>query len=67
MLSGPLFIVTVDWMMSRAIEDGKRGIRWTPFSQLEDLQRMVEDDAEDSVTCGHFRPGMFISRSFPVM
>ena len=35
-MSGLLFIVALDWIMSRATEDAKWGIRWTPFTQLEE-------------------------------
>ena len=47
-MSGLLFIVAVDWVMSRATEDGRRGIRWTPFTQLEDL-----DYADDIALLSH--------------
>ena len=32
-----LFFNLVDWIMRRTTEDQIRGIRWTPFSYLEDL------------------------------
>ena len=32
-----LFNLVVDWIMHRTNEDQVRGIRWTPFSYLEDL------------------------------
>ena len=47
-MSGLLFIVAIDWVASRATEDAKRGIRWTPFTQLEDL-----DYADDIATLSH--------------
>jgi hypothetical protein len=36
-MSGLLFIVAVDWITTKATEDTRRGIRWTPFTQLEDM------------------------------
>ena len=47
-MSGLLFIVAIDWVTSRATECVKRGIRWTPFSQLEDL-----DYADDIALLSH--------------
>ena len=32
-----LFNLVVDWITHRTTEDQVRGIRWTPFSYLEDL------------------------------
>lgn len=36
-LSPILFLVTIDWIMRRTTADKARGIQWTLFSQLEDL------------------------------
>jgi hypothetical protein len=47
-MSGLLFIIAVDWVTSRAMEDARRGIRWTPFTQLEDL-----DYADDLALLSH--------------
>ena len=43
-----LFNVVVDWIMHRITEDQVRGIRWTPFSYLEDL-----DYADDIALLSH--------------
>ena len=53
-MSGLLFIVAVDWIMSRATEDARRGIRWTPFTQLEDLD-YADDIAALSHTAAHIQ------------
>ena len=47
-MSGLLFIVAVDWVTSRTTEDARRGIRWTPFTQLEDM-----DYADDIALLSH--------------
>jgi hypothetical protein len=47
-LSGLLFITAIDWVLSKATEDSRRGIRWTPFSQIEDL-----DYADDLALMSH--------------
>ena len=47
-MSGLLFIVAIDWITSRATQDARRGIRWTPFTQLEDL-----DYADDIALLSH--------------
>ena len=36
-MSTLLFNLVVHWIMQRTTEDQIRGIRWTPFSYLEDL------------------------------
>ena len=36
-LSPILFLVTIDWIMRKTTSDIPRGIQWTLFSQLEDL------------------------------
>ena len=36
-LSPILFLVTIDWIMRKTTTDKPRGIQWTLFSQLEDL------------------------------
>ena len=43
-----LFNLVVDWIMQRTTEDQNRGIRWTTFSYLEDL-----DYADDLVLLSH--------------
>ena len=43
-----LFNLVVDWIMHRTTEDQIRGIRWTPFSYLEDL-----DYADDLALLSH--------------
>jgi hypothetical protein len=47
-MSGLLFIIAVDWVLSRSTEGCRRGIRWTPFTQLEDL-----DYADDLALLSH--------------
>ena len=41
-LSAVLFSVVIDWVIRRTTEDQPRGIRWTLFDTLEDLD--VSDD-----------------------
>ena len=36
-LSPILFLVVIDWVMRKTTSDKPRGIQWTLFSQLEDL------------------------------
>ena len=33
-----LFLVSTDWLMHKTIGNQKRGIRWTLYSTLEDLE-----------------------------
>lgn len=40
--SGFLFLVALDWVMRKTIEDGERGIRWNFTSKLDDLD--FDDD-----------------------
>ena len=47
-MSTLLFNLVVDWIMRRTTEDQIRGIRWTPFSYLEDL-----DYADDLALLSH--------------
>ena len=47
-MSGLLFIVAIDWITSRTTQDARRGIRWTLFTQLEDL-----DYADDIPLLSH--------------
>ena len=47
-MSSLLFNVTIDWVMRRTTEDQPRGIRWTLFSNLEDL-----DFADDLALISH--------------
>jgi hypothetical protein len=37
MLSSTLFLIVMDWVKKRASE-GKTGIQWNVFKQLEDLE-----------------------------
>ena len=41
-VSSVLFNIAIDWVLRRTADDQPRGIRWTPFSTLEDLD--FEDD-----------------------
>ena len=41
-MSSVLFNIAIDWVLCRIAEDQRRGIRWTPFSALQDLD--VADD-----------------------
>ena len=43
-----LFNIAIDWVLRRTVEDQRRGIRWTPFSTLEDL-----DFADDLALLSH--------------
>ena len=36
-MSSVLFNIAVDWVLRHTAEDQQRGIRWTPFSTLKDL------------------------------
>ena len=36
-MSGFLFLLVVDWIMSETVKDGNTGIRWRMMEQLEDL------------------------------
>ena len=47
-MSTLLFNLVVDWIMRRTTEDQIRGIRWTPFSYLKDL-----DYANDLALLSH--------------
>ena len=47
-MSTLLFNLVVDWIMHRTTEDQIRGIKWTPFSYLEDL-----DYADDLALLSH--------------
>ena len=47
-LSTLLFNLVIDWVLSRTTEDQKRGIRWTLYSTLEDL-----DYADDLALVAH--------------
>jgi len=47
-MSTLLFNLVVDWIMRRTTENQIRGIRWTPFSYLEDL-----DYADDLALLSH--------------
>ena len=43
-----LFNIAIDWVLRRSVEDQRRGIRWTPFSTLEEL-----DFADDLALLSH--------------
>ena len=47
-MSAMFFNMTINWVMKRTIEDQSRGIRWTLFSKLEDL-----DFADDVALVSH--------------
>jgi len=47
-MSAVLFNLVIDWVMRRTTEDASRGIRWTPFSALDDL-----DFADDLALLSH--------------
>ncbi|KAL0175752.1 hypothetical protein M9458_028082, partial [Cirrhinus mrigala] len=47
-MSALLFNLAIDWVMRRTTEDGARGIRWTLFYSLEDL-----DFADDLALLSH--------------
>ena len=47
-MSSLLFIIAIDWVMKRTTEDHSRGIRWSIFSTLEDL-----DFADDLALFSH--------------
>ena len=36
-MSSMLFNIAIDWVLRRTVEDQRRGIRWTPFPTLDDL------------------------------
>ena len=47
-MSAMLFNIAIDWVMRRTTEDTNRGIRWSLFSKLEDL-----DFADDIALLSH--------------
>ena len=49
-MSPVLFNIAIDWVLRRPVEDQRRGIRWTPYSTLEDL-----DFADDVALLSHTR------------
>ena len=49
-MSSMLFNIAIDWVLCRTMEDQQRGIRWTPFTILEDL-----DFADDLALLSHTR------------
>ena len=51
-LSPILFLVVIDWVMRKTTYDKPRGIQWTPFCQLEDLD-FADDLALLSVKLDH--------------
>ena len=46
-MSRILFLVVIDWIQRQATSDKRRGIQWTMFSHLEDLD-FADDLAEIS-------------------
>lgn len=53
-LSLLLFLITIDWVMCQTTSDHSRGIQWTPFSHLEDLD-FADDLAVISATYTHIK------------
>ena len=53
-LSPNLFLVVIDWVMRKTTSDQPRGIQWTLFSQLEDLD-FADDLAFLSVKLDHLQ------------
>ncbi|XP_065450154.1 uncharacterized protein LOC135983272 [Chrysemys picta bellii] len=53
-MSAILFNTAIDWVMQRTTEDMPRGIKWTPFSSLEDLD-FTDDVALLSQTKHHIQ------------
>ena len=53
-LSPILFLVVIDWVMRKTTSDKPRGIQWTLFSQLEDLD-FADDLAFLSVKLDHLQ------------
>ena len=51
-LSLILFLVVIDWVMRKTTSDRPRGIQWSPFSCLEDLD-FADDLAVISATHSH--------------
>ena len=49
-MSPVLFNIAIDWVLRRPVEDQRRGIRWTPYSTLKDL-----DFADDVALLSHTR------------
>src|SRR5579871_6002493 len=47
-MSSLLFNIAIDWVIKNTIGDGRKGIRWTPFTMLEDL-----DFADDIALLAH--------------
>ena len=53
-LSPMLFLLTIDWVMRQTTADRPRGIQWTPFSKLEDLD-FADDLAVLSTSYQHIQ------------
>ena len=49
-MSSMLFNIAIDWVLCGTVEDQRRGLRWTPFTILEDL-----DFADDTALLSHTR------------
>ena len=47
-MSSLLFIIAIDWVMKRTVQNSNTGIRWTLFSNLEDI-----DYADDLALLSH--------------
>ena len=47
-MSATIFIIAIDWVMKQTTKDKNRGIRWTLFSSLEDI-----DFADDLALLAH--------------
>ena len=53
LLSPFLFLLAIDWIMKKTTEQGKNGIQWTLWTQLEDL-----DFADDIALLSHTQQQM---------
>ena len=53
-LSPILFLIVIDWVQRQTTADKKRGIQWTMFSNLEDLD-FADDLAEISRNISHLQ------------
>ncbi len=62
-MSALLFNLVMDWVMRRTTEDKPRGIRWTVFSHLEDLN-FADDVALFSHTHQHMQEKTFHLNNF---
>ena len=53
-LSSIIFVVVINWVMPKTTSDKPRGVQWTLFSQLEDLD-FADDLAFPSVKLDHLQ------------